>query len=331
MTSVTVIVPAYNEGVAFACSLIQIADYYAMYAQSGYEFSYLIVDDGSTDQTRTVAQTFARWRKNVTVLHHDVNRGLGAALRTAFERLESEYAIVLDADLSYTPATGMELLEALERENADVALASPYMRGGAVVNVPRTRRILSREANRFLAFAAGRFSTFTCMVRAFRVCALERLTSASDRMAAVPELLLGAMKRHVRVVEVPATLRWSDERGGACGRLSALRATTQTAEIIGLAFRHRPSLWLAVPGLFPGLLPLVVALLLLLHVSASTLAIASAATVAVQYTSLALFAGHVGAFFARAHIRRPHHALQKRVYRNDHHTSERNGTTPASV
>lgn len=331
MTSVTVVVPAYNEGASLASSLVYIADYYAMYAQSGYEFTYLIVDDGSSDQTYEAACTFAKWRKNVTVLRHESNRGLGASLRTAFDFIATDFAIVLDADLSYTPATGMELLEALERENADIALASPYMRGGSVHNVPRVRSVLSREANRFLAFAAGRFSTFTCMVRAYRVSALKGLSFGGDRMEAIPQLLLSAMKCHIRIVEVPATLKWSEERRAAgSSRFTFLRVASQIAEIVRLAFRHRPSLWLAVPGLFPGLLPLVVAALLLLHVSAATIAIATAATIVVQYSSLALFAGHLGAFFARTRFHRPY-SIQRRVHTNGYHTSECRHTTSASV
>lgn len=331
MTSVAVVIPAYNEGMAFGCSLARIADYYAMHAPSGYRFEYVIVDDGSCDQTGEIAQSFARWHSNVTVIRHERNLGLGAALRSAFRTLRTQYAIVLDADLSYTPTTGMELLEALERENADIALASPYMRGGSIVNVPPMRRILSREANRLLSMAAGRFSTFTCMVRAYRVAALKKLPFTSDRMAAVPELLLAAMKRHVRIVEVPATLKWSDERRNAGGRLNLSRAFAQTAQITRLSFRHRPSLWLAVPGLVPGLLPLVIAVLLFLHVSAPALAAATAATVAVQYASLALFAGYLGVFFAGTHLRRHHQFIQKRIQTNDYHASEHYAAPPAPV
>lgn len=331
MTSVTVVVPAYNEGAAFACALVRIADYYAMHERGGYHFRYLIVDDGSTDNTADVANKFARWHKDVTVVRHAGNRGLGAAMRTAFEHVESEYAIVLDADLSYTPTTGMQLLEALERERADIALASAYMRGGCVSNVPAARRILSREANRFLALAAsGRYSTFTCMVRAYRVSALARIRFSSDRMAAVPELLLCAIKQRMRIVEVPAALTWSDERRSGGGRLSIARAAAQTLQIVQLALRHRPSLWLAVPGLFPGLLPLVVAVLLLMHVSAATLALATAVTVTVQYTSLALFAGQLGAFFARTLSRRRPAPIQKKESANDYHSSQYDGTS-ASV
>ncbi len=62
MTSVTVVVPAYNEGATFAGSLAALADYFAMHRGGDYEFHYLIVDDGSSDETGAVAETFARWR-----------------------------------------------------------------------------------------------------------------------------------------------------------------------------------------------------------------------------------------------------------------------------
>ena len=155
MSSVTIIVPAYNEGAAFGASLTTLADYFAMHRGDERVFHYLIVDDGSSDETFEAAQRFARWRDNVQVLRHERNCGLGAALRTAFAQTKTDMAVVLDADLSYTPAIAMDLVESLERENADIALASAYMSGGSVVNVPFVRRVLSREANRLLSLATG--------------------------------------------------------------------------------------------------------------------------------------------------------------------------------
>jgi hypothetical protein len=131
-------------------------------------------------------------------------------------------------------------------------------------------------------------------------------------MEAGAEILLCALRRRARVLEIPARLEWSAERR-ASRAIPALRRTArQTWTTLRLAFAFRPSLWLAVPGLFPGLLPLVVAVALLLHASASTLAIATAATVTVQYTSLAIFAGQLGAFFARALGR--HSSAQKALF-----------------
>ncbi len=300
MTSVAVVIPAYNEGGGFAAALTSIADYLAIYRGCGYEFRYLIVDDGSADETLEAARAFARWRDDVRILRHERNRGLGAALRTAFSKVDAELAVVLDADLSYAPATAMELLEALERENADIASASPYMRGGSVVNVPPIRRVLSREANRVLSLATGgRYATLTCMVRAYRTSALPQLEFRSDGMESSAELMLAALRKNMRVIEIPATLRWSDERRRARRCMRPARIASRISATLALAFRHRPSLWFAVPGLFPGLLPLVVAVLLLLRVTPTALAIGTTATIVIQYSSLALFTGQIAAFFGR--------------------------------
>ncbi len=300
MTGVTVIVPAYNEGLAFAGALSALADYLAMHRGGGYDFRYIIVDDGSDDDTNAVASTFARWRPNVRVLHHDRNRGLGAALRTAFAAIDTELAVCLDADMTYAPAVAMELIEALESQPADIAMASPYTPGGSVVNVPFARRVLSREANRLLSLATGgRFATLTCMVRAYRTQAVRELRFRSDDKPAVAEMLLDGLRKQMRVVEVPATLQWTEERRSSRGGFNPAKIAAQIGSTLGLAFRHRPALWLAVPGLFPGLLPIVVALLLIFRVSAATLAIGTTATIVIQYTSLALFTGQITTFLGR--------------------------------
>ena len=310
MIGVTVIVPAYNEGPDLADALTAIATYFASYSKT-HQFSYLIVDDGSRDETSAVAAEFARRHRRVRVLRHEENRGLGAALRTAFENVSTELAVVLDADLSYSPATAMQLIDALTIERADVALASPYTFGGHVRNVPLLRRLLSQEANRFLSLATnGRYATLTCMVRAYRVAALSRLEFRGERMVAIAEMLLCAVRQNMRIVEIPATLEWTQARRKATGRINVPRILAQIGATVLLGCRYRPALWLALPGLFPGLLPLVVALLLAFRVSPATLAIGTTATIVIQYTSLALFTGQIAQF-----IRQKFN--QKRRYRSN--------------
>lgn len=307
MTPVTVIVPAHNEGSTLAARLAEITDAFAIYRSSGYDFRYVIVDDGSVDETYDAASAFAETRKNVEVYQHERNRGLGGALRTAFAHVTEGYAMVLDADLSYPPATGMQLLEALERNGGDIACASPYMQGGSVKNVPILRRWLSREANRLLSLAVnGRIATLTSMVRVYRAEVLPLLEFTSDGMEAVAEMLLSGLRRGLTIVEVPATLEWSAQRRADTGRLRPKRLIKQIGATIRLAFAHRPALWLAVPGLFPGLLPIVVTIAVIAHVNAATLAAVTAGTVFVQYASLAIFAGQLGAFLRRSAIRTTH-------------------------
>lgn len=298
MCSVTVIVPVYNEGPQLGASLVSLADYLEMH--TSYAFSYVIVDDGSTDESHEIADVFARYRRNVTLVTHERNHGLGRAIRSALPHVNGDYTIVMDADLSYGPPVAMALLETAERENADVVLASPYMRGGRVLNVPFLRRLLSREANRILSLATkGHYATLTCMVRAYRTSLLKALTYRFDGMESSAELLLNALRMHARVAEIPATLTWTEERRLSRGCVRIRSSMQRIWNTMRLAFAHRPALWLVVPGLFPGLLPLVVGTLWMLHAEPSTIALWSAVTLVVQYTSVAIFAGQLAAFFTR--------------------------------
>lgn len=302
MTTVTVLIPAYNEGIALGANLVRLADYFSLYA-SRYTFDYVIVDDGSTDETLAVARTFARFRPNVRVLAHPKNAGMGRSLRTGFAVAEGEYILTLDADMSYSADLAMELLEAVETEQADVAMASPYMRGGRVVNVPWLRRLLSREANRFLSLATnGRYATLTAMVRVYRRAFVQKLEPLSSGMEINPELVFLVMRKGGKIVEVPAQLRWSDDRRQSRMRTNFSKLARQTVAVARTGFAFRPSLWLAIPGLVPGLLPIVVAVLLAMHVTARTLAIGTTVTLVVQYSSLAIFAGQLTTFFTRASL-----------------------------
>jgi glycosyltransferase involved in cell wall biosynthesis len=299
MTTVSVIVPAYNEGPGLGANLVALTEQFSHY--SCYDVQYIIVDDGSADQTQAVAQTFARFRPNVTVVTHERNGGLGQALRSGIARATGEYTVVIDADLSYTPAVAMELLETLERDNADIVLASPYMKGGSVKNVPFVRRVLSREANSFLSLATkGQYATLTCMVRAYRTALLKALRFRSSGMEATAEILLTAIRKKANIVELPARLEWNADRKVTHGIPNIGKITKQTLSTVRLALSHRPALLLAMPGLIPGSWPLVVGILLLMHANAKELAIGSAAILAVQYTSLAIFAGQLGQFFTNA-------------------------------
>lgn len=299
MLPVSIVVPIYNEGPELAANLASLAEYLAMH--SSYEFAFILVDDGSTDESHAIAERFARYHRNVTLFTHERNYGLGHAIRTALAHAQGEFTIVMDADLSYAPHAAMQLLETAEREHADVVLASPYMRGGRVVNVPFVRRVLSREANRVLSLAAkGRYATFTCMVRAYRTAFLRELPYRSEGMECSAEMLLAALRKKARVLEVPATLTWTDERRLSHGSVNVGGSLERIWNTLRLAFSYRPALWLAAPGLFPGLLPLVIATLLLLHMEPSTIALWSAATIVIQYTSLAIFAGQLATFITRA-------------------------------
>ncbi|MGR4066003.1 MAG: glycosyltransferase family 2 protein, partial [Vulcanimicrobiaceae bacterium] len=249
-----------------------------------------------------IAQAFALARDNVQVLRHEQNQGLGAALRTARDHVRGDYVLTIDADLSYAPSSFPELVDAAVAENADVVLASAYMAGGKVRNVPWMRAFLSREANRFLSMATnGKIATLTCVVRAYRRETFVGLAFEASGMDVNATLLFEALRKGAHVVEVPAVLDWGvDNRRSPRGSLRSI--CTLTWRTMRCGFGYRPSLLLAIPGLIPGLLPAVVAILYFMHFSAAQIAFWSLVTVVIQYSSLALFAGQAVTFFHRRRV-----------------------------
>ncbi len=83
----------------------------------------VVVDDGSTDGTRELLAS-ATFPDTVTVMFHERNLGKGAAVRTALEHADQEFAAILDADLEYHAADLGHVLEPLLSEDAHVVFGT---------------------------------------------------------------------------------------------------------------------------------------------------------------------------------------------------------------
>jgi glycosyltransferase involved in cell wall biosynthesis len=313
--SVTIVVPAYNEGPALEAHLRELTQAFDAVNEFG-AIDYIVVDDGSTDETHDAAMRVAQTRNDMVIVRHDVNRGLGAALRTAGAQASGELVLTVDSDLSYSTQVLVELLRTACSHNADVVMASAYMKGGKVRDVPLMRAVLSREANRFLSLATGgSFATLTCMVRVYRREFLNRLSFNVDGMDVNAQLAFQAIRAGGNLVEIPATLQWPQQRRRNAGRASLPKITKLTWRTLKCGLAYRPALVLGIPGLIPGLLPAVVAAMLAFRLSPRAIAIGTAITLVVQYGSLAILGGQALSFLRRrrrasknapADLSRPH-------------------------
>jgi glycosyltransferase involved in cell wall biosynthesis len=81
------------------------------------------VDDGSTDRTRELLDA-RMFRVPAKVIHHDRNRGKGAAIRTAIAAASSELALIQDADLEYDPADYPALIAPFHKPGVTVVFGS---------------------------------------------------------------------------------------------------------------------------------------------------------------------------------------------------------------
>ena len=85
---ISVIIPAYNEEEGLRNTLDKINSLHLF-----DRFEFIVVDDGSTDQTTFVAQQYP-----VRLLKHETNKGYGAALKTGIRKAKGEKVIFMDSD-----------------------------------------------------------------------------------------------------------------------------------------------------------------------------------------------------------------------------------------
>lgn len=246
---VSIVLPAFNESAILRDGFHAI-EAYLRKIESQYRFEYLLINDGSSDDTGEIADSLAEARSNVRVLHHPTNLGLGRAFRTAFEHCRGDYVVTLDADLSYEPEHIGALLAKIRETRAQLVLASPYMRGGRISSVPWLRRTLSIWANRFLSlFSPGRLSTLTCMVRAYEGDFIRSLELRATGMEVMPETVYKTMIMRGRIAQVPAHLDWSRQLALGNRRVSSTRIGRQMIGTLLSGFIFRPFMFFILPGL----------------------------------------------------------------------------------
>ena len=171
-------------------------------------FELIAVDDGSTDDTRTILESLSEIDGKVRVVSYPRNKGRGKALRAGFRAATGEIVVSIDADLSYDPHYIHDFLETLTGDtDVDFVLASPYMPGGGVKDVPFLRLWISKWGNRVLRLAMpNRIYTSTGIFRAYRREVLDSLELESDGKEIHLEILSKAIALGYRVKEVPAIL-----------------------------------------------------------------------------------------------------------------------------
>ena len=118
----SIIVPVYNEERTVGLALQRLFNL----ALPGWEKEILVVDDGSTDNSKVQTQKakFQFQNQNLKLLFHEVNEGKGAAIRTALKEAAGDYVIIQDADAEYDPKDIPVLLAAAQTKNAPVVYGS---------------------------------------------------------------------------------------------------------------------------------------------------------------------------------------------------------------
>ena len=200
---VLVVIPTYNE-------LENLPIIVAGVRAAAPEVQILIADDNSPDGTGEVADGLAAKDTAVQVLHRANKSGLGAAYLEAFQWAKTngfDVVVEMDADGSHSPTDLVKILAALT--DSDVVLGSRWVKGGQVVNWPRSRELLSRGGNLYTRLWLGiPIKDATGGFRAYRMTAMAKLDISkveSQGYCFQVDMAWRAVRSGLRVIEVPIT------------------------------------------------------------------------------------------------------------------------------
>lgn len=220
-TTLSVIVPVYNEQYLVATSLARLK----VLGESPLlrTIKVIVVDDGSSDGT---AEAIARFRTSLEEgerdekfhwvwLRHEKNQGKGAGIRTALAQVDTELVVIHDADLEYHPNDLLQMVDLFLCEDADAVFGSRFMPGGY------KRALFFRHAlgNKLLTFLCDlvcdlNLTDMETCYKMVRADLLKSIPLESSTFDVEPELAIKLAKRGSRIFEVPISYSGRTYREG---------------------------------------------------------------------------------------------------------------------
>ena len=197
LRKLSIIIPCYNEAATIAEVLARVA----RAETCGLEKEIIVVNDGSTDETGQLLEGLRG--DGVKVIHHERNRGKGAAIRTALEKVTGDIVLIQDAVLEYDPDEYPSLLHPMLNDHLAVVYGSrnlrqvtkqgalPFLVGGM---------LLSLLTN--LLYKAGITDEPTCY-KVFKASLLKSMDLKCTGFEFCPEVTAKLRKQGYEITEVP--------------------------------------------------------------------------------------------------------------------------------
>ncbi len=197
----SLVFPAHNEEGRLPATLEQTAEF--LNSQS-YTSEIIVVENGSTDRTREIAQSYAQKLPNLRLIHEE-RAGKGLAVRRGMLEATGAYRMFLDVDLSM-PISEVSRFIPPALPDVEIAIASRETPGAVRYNEPAYRHFVGRGFNllvRLLALPGLQDSQ--CGFKCFRGDLAEELfrLQTINGWTFDVEVLFIARRRGYRVIEIP--------------------------------------------------------------------------------------------------------------------------------
>ena len=213
------LLPAYNEEPNISAIIKEIKHFF-----KPEEHQIILINDGSTDKTAQIARDTD---SKIKIISHQINKGLGTALKTGFDYIlgiiaKNDVLITLDADNTHPIELSKALIESVKTNNSDIVIASRYCGSGKEIGLKYYRRIYSFLAGLIFSifFKYPGLKDYTCGYRAYKGSFLIKLREKYGKnfitetgFPAGTEILLKSLQLKPFVTEIPLILRYDLKRG----------------------------------------------------------------------------------------------------------------------
>lgn len=207
---ITLITPMFNES---GCIKENIKKIINSLQSLGVSWEYILINDGSTDDSYAIARECLAEHPNSKLIHYSPNRGRGYALRQGFDAAMGKYVITTESDLSWGADVISDLYNALKKRGDDIVIASTHMPEGGYENVPLFRRRLSSIGNRIIRHSfGGNLTMLSGMTRGYRRESIQSIYLEEDDKEIHLEIITKAQLLGLRISEIPGRIQWSSER-----------------------------------------------------------------------------------------------------------------------
>lgn len=193
-----IIIPAFNE----AENLPKVISSIEGLQQ---DFDYVVINDGSTDNTRDLCE-----KDNLTVVNLPINSGIGVAVQTGYKyALYNDYdiAIQIDGDGQHDVSYLKEIIEPLEKDEADVVIGSRFIERQGFQS-SGTRRMGIKLLSFFICICTGvRVKDVTSGFRAVNKRFIQVFAEDYSKDYPEPEAIVTAKMYGGRIIEMPVVMK----------------------------------------------------------------------------------------------------------------------------
>lgn len=244
MKKVFAMLPCYNEEKDIYPLVHKWMDLVGDFEKNDYELLVYCVNDCSTDSTKSVIEKLvSEFPDRVSLIDHEVNRGLGGVLMTSFKFFlengkSGDICILMDGDNTHDPIYSLSMLPKIEN-GADCVIASRYCESSETKGVSPIRLFMSWGAKQYYSICLNvkNVKDYTCGYRAYTYDIIKRAYDKfGDKLverrsfACMMEVLYKLNLTGARFDEVPFELRYDHKEGESKMRiLKTVRESLFTA------------------------------------------------------------------------------------------------------